>query len=61
MVIDIGASILTSEFYSEHFSSELSLVFLKKLNGLGAVDKMNRKQVVLVGPLFCISHQNQGH
>lgn len=63
MVIDVGAGILTS--VTVHSISLLGyLCYLKKkkknTTGQDLVGKMNRKQVVLVGPLFCTSHQSQG-
>lgn len=51
MVIGVGARILTSVF-SQHFSSALFLVFKKYIVNQEWGGKMNRRQVVLVGPFF---------
>lgn len=61
MVIDVGTGILIS--VSVHSISLLGYsCYLKKKNTVDQelVGGMNRKQVVLVGPLFCTSHQSQG-
>lgn len=47
-------------FCLHHFYFGLSLVFEKNTMDQEPVGKMNRKQVVLVGPPFYTSPQSQG-